>query len=157
VLSTASYHLKLAYTALARITYLIDEPWHSTSTIYDQYCKIIAKNVKPLTYRRISELLTELENTGLTVSHTASKGRQGYGTQYKLTLSPEIVGNACFPDFWKKLEESKKQHELNIEYESSLDLLRPRSGSSFFKSTDRLVKSLRRQADDEWKDFVDID
>jgi Cdc6-like AAA superfamily ATPase len=81
-LSSASYHLKLTATALARISYLSQEVWHSTSTVYNQYRHILEKgdNTKPpLTYRRISELLTELENMGLVTSHTSSKGRKGYG------------------------------------------------------------------------------
>jgi cell division control protein 6 len=97
-LSSASYHLKLAAAALARISYLKEEVWRSTSTLYDQYRHIISKDGKQLTYRRFSELLTELENMGLVVSHTSSKGRHGYGTQYKLVVSPEIVGKTCFPD-----------------------------------------------------------
>jgi archaeal cell division control protein 6 len=95
-LSSASYHLKLAAAALARISYLKEEVWHSTSTLYDQYRHIISKDGKQLTYRRFSELLTELENMGLVVSHTSSKGRHGYGTQYKLVVSPEIVGKTLF-------------------------------------------------------------
>jgi cell division control protein 6 len=54
-LSSASYHLKLAATALARISYLTQEVWHSTSSVYNQYRHIITKDTKPpLTYRRIS-------------------------------------------------------------------------------------------------------
>ena len=95
-LSSASYHLKLAAAALARISYLRQELWHSTSTVYNQYRHILSRDTKPLTYRRIAELLTELENMGLVTSHTSSKGRQGYGTQYKLVVPPEVVGKACF-------------------------------------------------------------
>ena len=101
-LSSASYHLKLAAAALARISYLTQEVRHSTSTVYNQYRHILEKDTKPpLTYRRIAELLTELENMGLVTSHTNSKGRQGYGTQYKLVVPPEAIGKACFPDWWK--------------------------------------------------------
>jgi cell division control protein 6 len=107
-LSSASYHLKLAAAALARISYLTEEVWHSTSTLYDQYRHIISKDGKQLTYRRFSELLTELENMGLVVSHTSSKGRHGYGTQYKLIVSPEIVGKTCFPDWWMETVRKKK-------------------------------------------------
>jgi cell division control protein 6 len=111
VLSTASYQLKLVCFALARITFLTDEEWHSTSTLYKQYHKIVGNDVKPLTYRRVSELLMELENTGLAVSLTSSKGRHGYGTQYKLTVSPEIAGKICFPKGWKNLVEIKAEHD----------------------------------------------
>src|SRR5918994_1971569 len=36
-LSSASFHLKLAAVAVARISYLTQEVWHSTSTVYNQY------------------------------------------------------------------------------------------------------------------------
>jgi archaeal cell division control protein 6 len=88
MLSSASYNLKLVAAVIARITYLTQEVWHSTSTLYNQYRHIIGNDTKPLTYRRISELLTELENMGLVVSHTGSKGRYGYGTEYKLVVPP---------------------------------------------------------------------
>ena len=42
-LSSASYHLKLAAAALARISYLKEEVWRSTSTLYDQYRHIISR------------------------------------------------------------------------------------------------------------------
>lgn len=114
VLSNSSYHLKVGCAALARITYTTGEKWNSTSTIYEQYCGLLQKGVKPLSYRRVSELLTELENTGLVVSQTLSKGRHGYGSQYRLAVSPEMVGRVCFPDWWKSVVESK---ELNDKVE----------------------------------------
>ncbi|MDE1817949.1 MAG: hypothetical protein KGI19_05050 [Thaumarchaeota archaeon] len=51
-----------------------------------KYCSVLEKGAKPLSYRRVSELLTDLENTGFVVSQTSSKGRHGYGTQYKLVI-----------------------------------------------------------------------
>lgn len=159
-LSTASYHLKLVCSALARVIYLSGQPWHSTSVIYDQYRRIVAKDTKPLTYRRVSDLLTELENTGLLISHTASKGRHGYGTQYKLAVGPEIVGKTCFPEWWKNLEERKTAHESSIKRRDSLDRLSFNfSGrkSGFTRSMDDLSKSLRRKEEESWRDFVGTD
>jgi cell division control protein 6 len=155
VLSTASYHLKLAASALARITFLTEQAWHSTSTIYDQYMLCNGKNVKALTYRRVSELLTELENTGLLVSHTASKGRHGYGTEYKLTVPPEVVGRICFPDWWKMIEEKKRQRAIDLK---NRDLFTPvglgrRRKSSF----EALSKMLDERQDDDWKEYVGLD
>ena len=75
-LLSASYHLKLAALALARISYLLEESWHFTSILYNQYRHIQSQDNKPLTYRRFSELLIELENMGLVTSHTGSRGRQ---------------------------------------------------------------------------------
>jgi cell division control protein 6 len=161
-LSAASYHFKLACSALARITFLIDEQWHSTSTIYKQYCKIIAKGNKPLTYRRVSELLTECENIGLAVSQTGSKGRHGYGTQYKLTVPPEAIGTACFPNWWENLVERRKQHERDLELQK-LESVRSKSlsslgGKGFLKG--ELFPGLRAQAEartkKNWDDFVGL-
>src|ERR671915_1677392 len=110
-LSSASFHLRLVAAALARISYLTQEVWHSTSTVYNQYRYIITNDTKALTYRRIAELLTELENMGFVTSHTSSKGRHGYGTQYKLVVPPEAIGKVCFPDWWSDLVQRKLQHD----------------------------------------------
>lgn len=148
VLSTASYHLKLACAALARITYLTGEEWHATSEVYGQYTKIITKDAKKLTYRRVSELLTELENTGLVLSHTSSKGRHGYGTQYKLTVSPVMVGRICFPEWWKNIEEKKKQHEKDMEEKK---MFKQRRKNSLFPNLHNMLDSMK---DEEWRDYL---
>ena len=152
VLSSASYNLKLAAIALARITYLTQEVWHYTSTLYNQYRHIIGKDTKPLTYRRMSELLTELENMGLVISHTSSKGRHGYGTQYKLVVPPETVGKVCFPDWWSDLVHRKKQHDME---EETASILTPRDFPNLFSNKkDVLGGFLDRTREDRWKDFV---
>ncbi len=115
VLSSASYHLRLVCASLARITFLSNQDWHYTSTIYGQYQKIISKDTKPLTYRRVSELLVELQNTGLLTGQTRSQGRHGYGTQYKLMYGPQLIGRACFGKWWDEIEKQKKDHEFSIE------------------------------------------
>src|ERR671912_241612 len=149
-LSSASYHLKLAATALARISYLTQEVWHSTSTVYNQYRLILGKDIKPLTYRRIAELLTELENMGLVISYTSSKGRHGYGTQYKLVVPPEAIGKVCFPDWWSNLVQRKIQHDkiassiFNSKNYSTL--FNKKSGAS------SLLNSINDEEDSRWSD-----
>jgi cell division control protein 6 len=154
-LSSASYHLKLTATALARISYLSQEVWHSTSTVYNQYRHILEKGdtKPPLTYRRIAELLTELENMGLVTSHTSSKGRHGYGTQYKLVVPPEAIGKVCFPDWWRDLVHRKIQHD-----KSESSILNPRNYYTLFnnkKSVGRLLNSIND--DDSWNEFVGLE
>ncbi len=151
VLSTASFHLKLACAALARITFLTGQDWHSTSTIYGQYSLIISKDERKLTYRRVSELLTELENTGLVVSHTSSKGRHGYGTQYKLAVAPAVVGKTCFPDWWKGTEEKKKLHESELEERK---MFKQKRKNSLFPNMHNMLDSMK---DGEWNDFLGRD
>jgi archaeal cell division control protein 6 len=151
-LSSASYHLKLAAAALARISYLTQEVWHSTSTVYNQYRRILQQGIKPLTYRRIAELLTELENMGLIISHTSSKGRHGYGTQYKLVVPPEIIGKVCFPDWWSQLVQKKIQHD-----NSASSIFNPKNYSTLFNEKSGAGSLLNSIIDDEqssWNEFV---
>ena len=115
ILSTATYHFKLVCVCLARASYLTGEVWHSTSTIYRQYGKILDSDTKPLTYRSISMLLTEIENMGITVSQTASKGRYGYGKRYRLVISPGIIGRIINQKFWKTIVENKIKHKKELE------------------------------------------
>jgi cell division control protein 6 len=154
-LSSASYHLKLTATALARISYLSQEVWHSTSTVYNQYRHILEKgdNTKPpLTYRRISELLTELENMGLVTSHTSSKGRKGYGTQYKLVVPPDVIGKVCFPDWWSDLVQRKIQHDKSV---SSM-FNSKNYHSTLFNNKKGLSGLINSMNEDNWNKFVGL-
>ncbi len=154
-LSSASFHLKLAAAALARISYLTQEVWHSTSTVYNQYRIILQDGVKPLTYRRIAELLTELENMGLVISHTSSKGRHGYGTQYKLVVPPESIGKVCFPDWWNDLVQRKVQHDKG---ESSIFNSKNNYHSTLFNNKkSNLSDFINSIQEDSWNEFVGVE
>jgi archaeal cell division control protein 6 len=152
-LSSASFHLKLVATALARISYLTQEMWYSTSTVYNQYRRFFKEGTtKPLTYRRIAELLTELENMGLVISHTGSKGRHGYGTQYKLVVPPEAIGKVCFPDWWSELVQKKMQHDNNAS-----SILNPKNYSTLFNEKNgagSLLNSIIEDEESSWNEFV---
>jgi cell division control protein 6 len=153
-LSSASFHLKLAAAALARISYLTQEVWHSTSTVYNQYRLILeGGTTKPLTYRRIAELLTELENMGLVISYTSSKGRHGYGTQYKLVVPPEAIGKVCFPDWWSNLVQRKMQHDKELSIKSNV-----RNFSTPFNKKGSLSSLFNSTNDDDnrWDQFVGL-
>jgi cell division control protein 6 len=153
-LSSASYHLKLTATALARISYLSQEVWHSTSTVYNQYRHILEKGdtKPPLTYRRIAELLTELENMGLVTSHTSSKGRKGYGTEYKLVVPPDVIGKVCFPDWWSDLVQRKIQHDKSV---SSM-FNSKNYHSTLFNNKKGLSGLINSMNEDNWNKFVGL-
>jgi len=153
-LSSASYHLKLTATALARISYLSQEVWHSTSTVYNQYRHILEKGdtKPPLTYRRIAELLTELENMGLVTSHTSSKGRKGYGTEYKLVVAPDVIGKVCFPDWWSDLVQRKIQHDKSV---SSM-FNSKNYHSTLFNNKKGLSGLINSMNEDSWNKFVGL-
>jgi len=153
-LSSASFHLKLAAAALARISYLTQEVWHSTSTVYNQYRLVLEEGTKSLTYRRIAELLTELENMGLVISHTSSNGRHGYGTQYKLVVPPEAIGKVCFPDWWSDLVQRKIQHD-----NSTSSISNPKNYSTLFNKKSgagSLLNSINDDEDSSWNEFVGL-
>lgn len=152
-LSHASYHQRAACAGLVRITFLMQghETWYPTSTLYRQYCMLLRKDVRPLTYRRVAELLVELENVGLAVSRAGSKGRHGYGRQYRLAVPPEAVGTAAFAEWWKILVEQKRKHEDEAGNYAAYadDLNRPKGERAFYRGC---VQS----AGEEWKEFVGL-
>jgi len=77
--------------------------------VYKQYRRFIKEDEKPLGYRRISGLLSELEQAGFVVSRTESKGRYGYGKQYRMTFPPEIILQK-YPKKFEEYKENKKRH-----------------------------------------------
>lgn len=147
-LATASYHQRAVCFAIARLTYLLDEDFHSTARIYSQYKQSIPSSVKPLGYRRISELLVDLENTGLVKYHTASRGKYGRDTRFKIMDLPETVGEICFPDVWKMLVLKKNEHTRELEEMSMSSIGRNPKSAAF--------KMLAKMKDDDWKKFVGI-
>lgn len=119
IVSNSSFHMKTVIGAICAISLLSGSPWCATSAIYKRYCKIIPKEGKPLSYRRIVDLLVEVKNSGLIVSRTISKGRYGYGKEYKLKLSPEMVGPIVSEEWWQRMElkkatQNQREHTRNI-------------------------------------------
>jgi cell division control protein 6 len=149
VISAASYHLRVAASSLARIEYLTDEGWHSTSTLYNQYLASITKETIPLGYRRFSELMTELVNSGIARSNTMSKGRHGYGTEFKLTVPPEIVGKSCSTEWWDAVVSHKKNHQLLGRWGNLRNATKRRSHSGSLSDD-----PLSRMEEEDWDDYV---
>jgi len=89
VLKGSSIHFKKIFSSLARISFLTGIKWHSTLTVYKQYCKFLSTD-EDLSYRRAFDILCELEQTGLVVSKTISAGRHGYSKLYMLTIPASI-------------------------------------------------------------------
>ena len=104
------------------------------------------KDGKHLSYRRIAELLVELENTGLVVSETGSKGRYGYGTRYKLTLLPSLVIRLIVSkETWNQMVENKKKHD---EFVQSISYKHP--------SRDNWEDADKIEHDTKWKEYVGL-
>lgn len=113
VIASLSYHSKLACLILAAKTYFLEKDWHTTKSIYEKYKKYV--DSEPVGYRRFFDLLKDLENTGLLVSDTKSKGQKGYRSEFQLVVDPDIVGNILDKEWWKKkvVDPKANADELN--------------------------------------------
>ena len=100
VISSLSQHSKLICLVLASKTFGLDEMNPSTMSIFEKYKEYIQS--EPVSYRRFSELLKDLENTGLIISDTRSKGQQGYRSEFQLVVDPRIVGEIIDKEWWEK-------------------------------------------------------
>ncbi|HEU5487906.1 MAG TPA: AAA family ATPase [Candidatus Nitrosotalea sp.] len=116
VLTDSSYNFKRVLAAIARITFLSKEEWHYTSVIVQQYRKVWFDKAQPLSYRRVSEILREMEDMGLVMSQISSRGRQGYGKQYKLEMPLHVVGRKLNANWWYGLLEAEKIHNRMMKY-----------------------------------------
>ena len=114
IIKNASYHLRLVIGAISVNHLYSCGDWTATSEIYDQYSNLInVKESKPLSYRRVSDLLVELQDTGLVISRTLSRGRHGFGTEYRLKFSHEIIGWELDKDWWWSIKDEKERyHQL---------------------------------------------
>jgi Cdc6-like AAA superfamily ATPase len=93
IVSNASYQLRLVIGAICSNALLSDNDWTTTSAICEKYSQIISKDVKRLSYRRILDLLVELENTGLGVPRKlCHKAGMVLEQSNKLKLLPDLVG-----------------------------------------------------------------
>lgn len=117
IVSQASYHLKNVVAAICHNSFLLDSSWVATSSVYNTYSTGLPEDEMPLSYRRIADLLAELENSGLVVSRTISRGRHGYGKEYKLCVSPELVGPIVSHTWWNEVVETKQMKENLEAYE----------------------------------------
>jgi cell division control protein 6 len=100
VISSLSHHSMIICLVLASKMFGLDEKWHSTMSIYEKYREYIQS--EPVSYRRFSELLKDLENTGLVISDTRSKGQKGYSSEFQLVVDPRIVGELIDKEWWKQ-------------------------------------------------------
>ena len=100
VISSLSHHSKLICLVLASKTFGLDKMQHSTMSIFEKYKEYVQS--EPVSYRRLSELLKDLENTGLIISDTRSNGQKGYRSEFQLVVDPRIVGEMINKEWWEK-------------------------------------------------------
>jgi cell division control protein 6 len=148
-LAGASYHLTIVCRELVRLTLFSGPAWHSTSKIYDHYVEnIVRKNEgSRLGYRRVAELLGELYSSGLVESRAGSKGRGGFGREYRLAMPPE----AFTPSFEGLLMEVMN---VKLEHERLMKEIKERSESYGIGEYER-QRAKERLADEKrwWKEY----
>ncbi len=92
VIKTATFHQRMLLLAMARMILLYDEEVFSTKEIFNEYGNLLHAS-KRLEYRRLFDLLNELENLGIIASVKKSGGRYGYYKFYRLLVPYYDVGS----------------------------------------------------------------
>jgi len=118
-LKSSSTNFKRVFCALARISYLSGTKWHSTSYVYSQYEKFfVRKEQKSLSYRRVFDILGEIEQSGLIMSKNQSDGRYGYSKQYMLSVPADTVRILSEKRWekWEKLKNARFEMKYNPKY-----------------------------------------
>jgi len=109
VIKTVTFHQKMLLLAMAKMTQLYDEEVFSTKEIIDEYRNLLHES-KRLEYRRIFDLLKELENLGIIASVKKSEGRYGYHKFYRLLVYYYDVGSMVsknWEDHYRAIEAEK--------------------------------------------------
>ena len=138
VISSLSHHSKMICIVLAAMTFFLNKNLHTTMSIYEKYKKYL--DTEPVSYRRCSELLKDLENTGFLTSNTTSKGQKGYSSEFQLVIDPRIVGETIDKEWWMKnvLGPKASLDKLN-------DVEIKRSGLHY-----GVYKALKKDAETKW-------
>ena len=133
IVSSATYHMRCVVGAICSLAIVDEQSWAATSSLYKKYTEIVSKDDKPLSYRRVSDLLVELENSGLVISRAYSSGRNGYGKEYKLKVSPELIGPEIGKEYYESLVNRKKFMDMQKANQKRLKAL-DRSGLGRYSS-----------------------
>jgi len=139
IVANASYHMRCVVGAIVSLAIVKEQSWSATSNIFKKYTEIVSKDHSLLKYRRVSDLLVELENTGILISRAYSRGRGGYGKEYKLKVDPGIVGPLVNEEFYDSQIRRRAKEDNLREYQK---LLKSRGRHSFANIYSGLLKDL---------------
>lgn len=115
IVSNASFQQKTLIFSICIETMYSKTGWVSSSKIFDRYKQTVEGGLEELTYRRIVDLLVDLKNTGLLASTKQSRDRGGYGIEYKIMFSPEIVAPIINNELWQQHLRHKSMEEAKAE------------------------------------------
>jgi cell division control protein 6 len=137
IVANASYHMRCVVGAIVSLAIVKEQTWSATSSIFKKYTEIVSKDHNPLKYRRISDLLVELENTGILVSRDYSRGRGGYGKEYKLKVDPGVIGPSVSEEFYDSQVKRRAAVDRLKEHQK---LLKSRGKHNFANMYSKLLK-----------------
>ena len=100
VLASLSNHSQWICRVLAAKSFFHEKDWHTTMSIYESYKKY--SDLVPVSYRRFSELLTDLGNSGILASNTSSKGQNGYNSEFKFAVDLQTIIDMLNETWWKE-------------------------------------------------------
>lgn len=93
-LKNAPAHYKLVVIAVTKSKSGI------TGDVYDTYLALCKQSEqKPLTQRRVTQIISELDQLGLVSTDVVSQGRYGRSQKIKITIPPATVSEALREDF----------------------------------------------------------
>lgn len=121
--------------AIVSLAIVKEQSWSATSNIFKKYTEIVEDN--SLKYRRISDLLVELENTGILVSRAYSRGMGGYGKEYKLKVDPGVIDPSVSEKFYDSQIQRRAEADRLKGYQK---LLKSRGRSNLANMYSRLFK-----------------
>ena len=119
-IKSLSHNAGMVCFALGLLTKETEKEWHSTMHIFERFRKLLPPGSTLITYRRVSDLLVDLHNTGILSSSTTSEGRNGYSSKFRLNMEPNQIGEFVDKDRWKK---ERDQFEYNKKGEEILKLI----------------------------------
>jgi len=119
ILDSVTAQQRVLLASLTQASLFVEREFFTTREIFERYqglCSDFA--LMPLSSRSVSNLLTDLENTGILSSKTSFRGRRGNYNLYKLTYDHRLIGWILNKEWWISQTEEKERDEIweNIRY-----------------------------------------
>ena len=113
ILETVTSHQRIILAAISQASLFGTKEFFSTNEIFERYQSLCGPiEMRSLSYRRVFDLLADLENTGIIISKTRSKGRHGFHNFYKLTYDYRLVGYMIDANWWCSQMDEKAKDEI---------------------------------------------
>lgn len=106
IIKNLPHQSKTVLASIVKLVLFSGKENQSTSEIYTQYMTI-ESDVHHLSYSRVFGILKELDESGIIVARTRSRGRYGYANEYRLAVPTWMIGNAISKGWWFQQRNTK--------------------------------------------------